>query len=206
MRADPVWMRFTATVLCVLMSACGTTRVAAAPAPEELPRLVLLLREAPDGSFTQEWRRAEASELARYVKADEGRRIVRTARAARDCDAENRECIDQCMSSPLSSDFNHVMSRGGRGGKKEHCERRCMQPYLDCIALESLRPQELSSLEAASDWARSNQRSILVGSVVVIAGVVFVVVSAGAGVIVLAPALLLTESFVRPEHFVGNSP
>ncbi|CAM3338608.1 hypothetical protein G4177_21985 [Corallococcus sp. ZKHCc1 1396] len=203
--ADPVWRRFTAVALCVWLSACGTTRAAVAPAPEELPRLVLLLREAPDGSFTQEWRPAQASELARYVQAEQGRRIVRTARSVRDCDAENRECIRECMSRPLSSDFSHVTSRGGLGGKERYCRGRCQQPYRDCVELERLRPQELSSTEAASDWARRNQRSILVGSVVMIAGVVFVVVSAGAGLIVLAPALLLTESFVSPEQQLVES-
>ncbi|WAS86208.1 MULTISPECIES: hypothetical protein [unclassified Corallococcus] len=89
----------------------------------------------------------------------------------RDCDAENVECIQ------------------------------------DCIDLEKLRPQELSSLDAISEWARRNQRAILVGSVVVIAGVAFVVVSAGAGLIVLAPALLLTTSSEAPaQRLVESAP
>ncbi|MBE4750849.1 hypothetical protein G4177_22015 [Corallococcus sp. ZKHCc1 1396] len=64
----------------------------------------------------------------------------------------------------------------------------------------------MSSVEAASAWAQNNQRAILVGVVVVIAGVSFVVVSAGAGVIVLAPALLLAESGMPPEHLVESTP
>ncbi|NBC42384.1 hypothetical protein GTZ93_21515 [Corallococcus exiguus] len=62
-------------------------------------------------------------------------------------------------------------------------------------------------MDAVSEWARRNQRAILVGSVVVIAGVVFVVVSAGVGLIVLAPALLLTTSSVAPaQHLVECAP
>ncbi|NNB86878.1 hypothetical protein HJC10_35000 [Corallococcus exiguus] len=207
-----VWVHLrriaTAVVLCVWLAACGGTRGAVAPpSREELPRQVLLLREAPDGSFTQEWRPAEDFDLAHYVKAPEGRRIVRTARSVRDCDAENRECIQECMSRPLGSDFSHITKRPGLGGKEEYCVRRCKQPYLDCIDLEKLRPQELSSLDAVSEWARRNQRAILVGSVVVIAGVAFVVVSAGVGLIVLAPALLLTTSSVAPaQHLVESAP
>ncbi|RKH18544.1 hypothetical protein D7Y13_38365 [Corallococcus praedator] len=52
----------------------------------------------------------------------------------------------------------------------------------------------MSSIEEVSDWVSRHRESLLVGSVVVIAGVVFVVVSAGAGLVVLAPALLLTDS------------
>ncbi|MGE6763882.1 hypothetical protein ACQKGO_38085 [Corallococcus interemptor] len=168
---------------------------------------MLILREAADGSFTQEWRRAEDFKLASYVKAPEGRRIVRTARSMRDCDAENRECIQECMSRPLSSDFSHITKRPGLGGKEEYCVRRCKQPYMDCIELEKLRPQELSSLDAVSEWARRNPRAILIGSVVVIAGVAFVVVSAGAGLVVLAPALLLTASSMSPaQRLVESAP
>ncbi|GMU07048.1 hypothetical protein ASNO1_33010 [Corallococcus caeni] len=198
----------TAVALCLWLAACGATRAAVPPpSQEELPRRVLLLREAPDGSFTQEWRPAGEFDLANDVRAPEGRRIVRTARSVRDCDAENRECIQECMSRPLSSDFSHITQRPGLGGKEEYCRRRCSQPYLDCIALEKLQPQELSSLDAVSEWARRNQRAILVGSVVVIAGVAFVVVSAGAGLIVLAPALLLTTSSLSPApHLVERAP
>ncbi|MFB1480209.1 hypothetical protein [Corallococcus sp. RDP092CA] len=194
--------------LCLWLTACGGARAAVAPPSRaELPRSVLLLREAPDGSFTQEWRPAEHFGLASYVKSPEGRRIVRTARSVRDCDAENRECIDECMSRPLSGHYSHITKRPGLGGKEEYCVHRCKQPYMDCIDLEKLRPQELSSLGAVSEWARRNQRAILVGSVVVIAGVAFVVVSAGAGLIVLAPALLLATASMTPaQHLVESAP
>ncbi|NOK13137.1 hypothetical protein HNS30_29260 [Corallococcus exercitus] len=183
----------TAVALCLWLAACGATRAAVPPpSQEELPRRVLLLREAPDGSFTQEWRPAGEFDLARYVRAPEGRRIVRTARSVRDCDAENRECIQQCMSTPLPRGYGHVRIPRGSGGKNDHCVKQCEPAYRDCLELEKLRPQELSSTEALSDWASRHRESLLVGSVIVIAGVAFVVVSAGAGLIILAPALLMT--------------
>ncbi|WP_347402578.1 hypothetical protein [Corallococcus macrosporus] len=166
---------------------------------------MLLLREAPDGSFTQEWRPAEDFDLARYVKAPEGRRIVRTARSVRDCDAEHLECMQECLSRPLPKDYEHYRTPRGKGGLEDYCNNRCLRPYMDCIELEKLRPQELSSTEAVSDWARRNQRAIAVGSAVVIAGVVFVVVSAGAGLIVLAPVVLLTQMSATPESFVEST-
>ncbi|RKH54994.1 hypothetical protein D7V93_24145 [Corallococcus llansteffanensis] len=58
----------------------------------------------------------------------------------------------------------------------------------------------MSSAAEVSDWASRHRKSLLVGSLVVIAGVVFVVVSAGAGLVVLAPTLLLTMYPGEPVH------
>jgi hypothetical protein len=69
-----------------------------------------------------------------------------------------------------------------------------MQPYLDCSKLQELKPQEFTAIDNAVDWLKRHRKSILVGSVVIIAGVVFVVVSAGAGLLVLAPAVILASS------------
>jgi hypothetical protein len=49
--------------------------------------------------------------------------------------------------------------------------------------------------------------NILVGSVVIIAGVAFVVVSAGAGLVILAPAVVLASPWDTHEPFMaGVSP
>ncbi|WP_257979297.1 hypothetical protein [Corallococcus exiguus] len=158
---------------------------------------MLLLHETPDGSFTQEWRAAGDFDLASYVRAPEGRRIVRTARSVRDCDAEHLECMRQCKGRPLPKWFGHFRVPRGDGGKEAYCNDQCLPPYQDCIKLEQLQPQKVSSTEELLDWASRNRKSLLVGAVVVIAGVAFVVVSAGAGLVVLAPALLMaTEGAV----------
>ena len=106
----------------------------------------------------------------------------------------------ECMSRPLPRGFGHITSGGrGKGGKEEYCNRRCMQPYLDCSKLQELRPQEFTAIDNAVDGLKRHRKSILVGSVVVIAGVVFVVVSAGAGLLVLAPAVLVASTAVAPK-------
>lgn len=68
-----------------------------------------------------------------------------------------------------------------------------MQPYLDCKELQERRPQEFSAVDEAVDWLKRHRETTLVGTVVVIAGVAFVTVSAGAGILVLAPAVLLAS-------------
>jgi hypothetical protein len=87
-----------------------------------------------------------------------------------------------------------MTSYGGKGGKENYCRGRCWQPYLDCQELERLRPQEFTAVDAALDWLKRNRRELLVGSVVVIAGVVFVVASMGAGLVILVPAVLLADA------------
>lgn len=110
----------------------------------------------------------------------------------------------ECMSRPLPRGFGHITSGGrGKGGKEEYCNRRCMQPYLDCSKLQELRPQEFTAIDNAVDWLKRHRKSILLGSVVVIAGVVFVVVSAGAGLLVLAPAVLVASTAVASEACIA---
>jgi uncharacterized membrane protein len=59
--------------------------------------------------------------------------------------------------------------------------------------LQELQPQEFTAMDGAVDWLKRNHKAVLVGSLIVIAGVVFVVVSAGAGLVILAPAALVAS-------------
>jgi hypothetical protein len=82
----------------------------------------------------------------------------------RDCDEENRECIRECMSRPLPRGFGHITSGGrGLGGKEEYCNNKCMQPYLDCVKLQELQPQEFTAIDTAVDWLKRNRKSLLLG-------------------------------------------
>ncbi|QRK14164.1 hypothetical protein JQX13_49015 [Archangium violaceum] len=57
-----------------------------------------------------------------------------------------------------------------------------------------------SVVDSAVDWLKQHRRELLVGTIVVIAGVAFVIASSGAGLLVLAPAVLLTSSNVSSTH------
>jgi hypothetical protein len=186
-------------MLGVLLSSCSTTRHVTPPDIAELSGFVLIIRELHDGSVAHSWQRAEEVELSQAT-SDIGYPaptvpIVLAVSHPRDCDEELRECMRECMSRPLPRGFGHITSGGrGKGGKEEYCNRRCLQPYLDCSKLQELKPQEFTAIDTAVDWLKRHRKSILVGSVVVIAGVAFVVVSAGAGLVVLAPAVILASS------------
>jgi hypothetical protein len=192
--------RLIASTLSILLVSCGTTRSTIAPAAEELTRYVLVLEESPGGQVIEHWRPAEEFDLSWYRMPSNARestygRIVRVAKTyQRDCDAENDQCIKMCMRRPLPRGFGHIKSGGrGDGGKLEWCTKQCQQAYDDCRELERRQRHEFSAVDEAVDWLKRHHQGILVGSIVVIAGVAFVTVSAGAGLVVLAPAVLLAS-------------
>ncbi|ATB40663.1 hypothetical protein CYFUS_006114 [Cystobacter fuscus] len=49
-------------------------------------------------------------------------------------------------------------------------------------------------MDEAIDWLKRHRQELLVGTIVTAAGVTFIVISAGAGVVVLAPLVLMTQS------------
>ncbi|NVJ26912.1 hypothetical protein HUW62_37410 [Myxococcus sp. AM011] len=57
-----------------------------------------------------------------------------------------------------------------------------------------MRPQEFAAVDEAVDWLSQHRGEVLLGSTFIIAGVVFVVVSMGAGLLVLAPAVLFANA------------
>ncbi|WNG21768.1 hypothetical protein F0U63_02255 [Cystobacter fuscus] len=82
-----------------------------------------------------------------------------------------------------------------------------MPQYTECLKAQGNRAQVFTKVDHAVDWLKSNHESVLVGSMVVIAGVVFVTVSAGAGVVILAPLLVVTSSETPvTSHIAAASP
>ncbi len=209
MRINRSSERITAVFLSMLLVSCSTTNYAETPADDEdLARFVLVMRDLPDGQVSYTWQRAGEFDFSRSREQSSPKgvdgRIVLAMNQQRDCDEELRECMRECMSRPLPRGFGHITSGGrGKGGKEEYCNERCMQPYLDCSKLQELQPQKFTAVDSAMDWLKRNHKSILVGSVIVIAGVAFVVVSAGAGLLVLVPVVMLASSAATPESGIA---
>jgi len=106
------------------------------------------------------------------------------------------------MRRPLAPEYESYESPRKSGGKSEFCRRECQQAYDDCLELERLRPQEFTAADGAVDWLKRHRIALLVGSVVVIAGVAFVVIFVGPGLIILAPLVLLASADAQPARFV----
>jgi hypothetical protein len=72
------------------------------------------------------------------------------------------------------------------------------------VELQRLRPQEFTATDGVVDWLKRHRKEILVGSVITIAGVAFVVISAGAGLLVLAPVVVMASSEIQPGGEVAE--
>jgi hypothetical protein len=181
----------------LLLSSCATARPTTSASIEALPRLVLIIRELPDGQVIHDWQRAEGTELSQYKYPSKAhgtpRRIVRVSARQRDCDQELVDCHSECMKRPVPPEYNQYEYNRGLGGRADYCNKQCLPPYLDCKELEKLRPQEFSAIDTAVDWMKNNREALVLGTIVIVAGVAFVVVSAGAGAVVLAPVLLIAS-------------
>ncbi|TQF14717.1 hypothetical protein FJV41_17465 [Myxococcus llanfairpwllgwyngyllgogerychwyrndrobwllllantysiliogogogochensis] len=197
--------QLVAVFVGVTLVACSSSRQAAPENATELQRLVLVIREQGDGVVTHAWEPAEGFDLPRQGGRSRLRATPVVSRP-RDCDEENRDCVRECMSRPLARGYGHI-TNGGRkkGGKLEFCQERCDQPLRDCQELERLQPREFAATDDAVDWLKRNRTSVLMGSLVVIAGVAFVVVSMGAGLLVLAPAILMVETPVQADSLMTEA-
>ncbi|MFY0524708.1 hypothetical protein ACN28I_16615 [Archangium gephyra] len=173
---------------------------------------VLLIEETPDAQTTHSWQRVEDFGLSHSRHLSGGNRpsgsIILAATRLRDCHAEFNDCQDNCLKRPLAPGYEHV--KHGSGAHSRICRDGCWQAYRDCEDLQDLRGRqthEFTATDNAIEWLKHNRKTVLVGSVVVIAGVVFVVASAGAGVLVLAPAVLWTSAgIIADPHLATVSP
>lgn len=186
-----------AVTLGILLASCGAARHTVPADTEALSHFVLILQELPDGQVTHDWQRAEGIELPhdRYGSKTHSIPgfIVLASGRQRDCDQELVDCHRECMKRPVPPEYNQYEHNRGLGGRADYCNKQCMPAYLDCKELEKLRPQEFSAIDTAVEWLKHHRKALLVGSTVIIAGVAFVVVSATAGAVILAPVLLVAS-------------
>jgi len=111
----------------------------------------------------------------------------------RNCDVEHIQCFDRCWNSapPLTS------IKRGSGKHHEYCTEECRREYMDCIKEKELQAKrggsetlQFSNIDRALDWLREHKTEVAIGTVVVVAGVAFIVATGGAGALVLAPLAL----------------
>jgi hypothetical protein len=62
---------------------------------------------------------------------------------------------------------------------------------MDCLKSLKRPARRFSTMDNALDWLERHKKEILIGTIVVVAGAVFVVVSAGTGVLVLTPLVAI---------------
>ena len=183
---------------CLLLSCGGSIRSVLPPMPEELPKLALVIQEAPDGQVVHSWRPAtefqeELQNLSFSVRSNTpSGGIVFVSGRRRDCDQEQIDCHRNCMRRKLPAPNNYIPRGHPRHNKI--CREGCLRAYIDCVDAEKARALRFSGVQGAVEWLKEHRTQLLIGTVVVIAGVTFVVVSAGAGLFVLAPLVLMASA------------
>lgn len=98
-----------------------------------------------------------------------------------DCDSQHIECFRRCWTAkppwPITK---------GNAGHYKYCQSKCLKEYLACLA-EAGIVRAFAGLGQARFWLAQNPR-IAVGTLVLVAGVVYVVSTGGAGALILLPA------------------
>jgi hypothetical protein len=103
----------------------------------------------------------------------------------RDCDAEQKRCFDQCWNA-TALPYPHTRKDGWY---QEYCTRTCRELFMECEKENEKKARELkfSRVDEAIEWIRNHKAEVALGTVVVIAGVAFVITTGGAGALILAP-------------------
>lgn len=208
LRAGPQWL--VASSLALLLISCGTTgRPPPGPSSSaELSRLVLVIQETRDGQVSHSWRPLSEFASSSPLLPNKGHLDGPVALASfnRDCEAERDGCEEMCRASLKGRNWTHASA----GSKNDICVARCRPAFLDCSRLKeaaeagTLRVR-FPAVDSAVAWLKQHRHEIVVGTVVVIAGIAFVVVVAGSGgaALVLAPAVLLASSEAPSTHAIA---
>lgn len=200
-----------AASLCLLLVSCRATHPAAAgpSGPHELVRYALIIEEAPDGQVRHSWQPAEAfAQLQHRYRAIGGSsfdgQLVRAGGVDSACDAHLETCIKLCTGSPVpisieGKEFQEAperwLKRRGRW-----CEETCVAFYAQCIRGRGPWAQgvkrEFSQVDSALDWIKAHREEILVGTIIVVAGVALVAVVAASGgtAIIFVPLVLVASN------------
>lgn len=113
--------------------------------------------------------------------------------AGHDCQKEHEECVGRCWNK---KNWPYPHNKEQSGWYLERCEHDCREEFVKCEAEqeEAARQRgqklEFSGMNEAVEWIREHKAEVAIGTVVVVAGVSFVLATGGAGALVLAPLAL----------------
>ncbi len=96
------------------------------------------------------------------------------------CADQKSACMTRCLNNPKPP---YPAQKKGDRAHFALCHKRCFKAFMDCIRKAGLL-QEFSVLDAAMAWVKSHGKEI-VGTIVVIGGIVYIVSTAGSGALVL---------------------
>lgn len=227
MSAVSITQRAMAASLAFILVSCGVTRYSAAgpTVPEDLARYAIIFESQPDGQVTHTWKPVADIDLTQYLhqlalgrvhgRMERMSTIPMTDDQIREaCYEVYNNCFDRCLKSPLPSWASSYRSRypnttGGRKAAKEaFCGEECAKERDACFHRLKQRAQEavkFSYADDAIDWVKRHKEEIAIGTVIVIAAVVFVAVACGSGgCLILIPIVLVASPGVPAEPYLAE--
>lgn len=204
--------KLAASSLALLLVSCTATKpvtTAQGPTgPHDLGRFVLVLQETPDGRVTHDWRPLEDFDLKQYQyqpgMVGSAGVIKRASNSMNDdpigsaCFEVWEQCVKRCNESPLPPHAEHYIAsyKNARAALKAYCADECRKESDNCrrrLERQAAEVLEFRATGEAVDWLKRHKEEIAVGATVIITGVVFYVGMSSGGILILAPAFLLTS-------------
>jgi len=152
---------------------------------------LLLIQDARDGTISHTWALIDGSDWWRHDGAGGSQgeldsRIILASGRQRNCNQEHHECYQRCKKRRPPYPYEYKQP-----SHSTYCRETCQEEYMECLKATGQHPVEFLGTNEAIEWLKRHRTELLVGAVIVVAGVTFVVVSAGAGVLVLAPLAII---------------
>ena len=207
--------KLMASSLCLLLFSCSATRpmvaTQAPTGPHDLARYVLIVQALPDGQVTHDWKPLKDFELTKFQYTQNAmnsyRSIVRASSTGLEeyCEGRRIQCQQDCLASSRPFQvgqwkYQDTKVKPWREVKSWWCPRHCLQQAVECNKGKGSWAEEyaakFNAIEPAVDWIKNHREEILVGTVIVIAGVAFVaaVAASGGGALVLMPLVFVAKS------------
>jgi hypothetical protein len=180
--------------LCVMGCAASGTGTRSTPAESSsgVPTShLLLIQDARDGTISHTWALIDEADGWRHDgsggrQGEVDSRIVLASGRQRDCNQEHHECYQRCKRRKPPYPYEYK-----KPSHSTYCRETCQEEYMECLKATGQYPVEFMGANEAIEWLKRHRTELLVGAVIVVAGVTFVVVSAGAGVLILAPLAII---------------
>ncbi len=207
--------KLMASSLSLLLVSCSVTGPSVAArgstGPHDLSRYVLIIQEQPEGRVAHDWKPLKDVDLTKlqYTLSamSPNRGIVRVSSTGLEeyCEGRRVQCEQDCLSSSRPVWVGHwkydaVKIQPWREARKWWCPEHCMKQADMCKrrmgSWAEEHAAEFDSIEPAVDWIKNHREELLVGSVIIIAGVAFVaaVAASGGGALILVPLVFLAEN------------
>ncbi|WNG58387.1 hypothetical protein F0U59_29320 [Archangium gephyra] len=182
--------RVVALLAVAWLAGCAATdtgvRAGQTEQPEDLTSYFLIIRDARDGRAEHAWVKKAEFDGSAFASLAASTSSSGACARSRDCDQEHHDCYQGCKKRKPPYPYKR--------NSPEHidlCNKTCLSSYMECLKATGQHPVEFMGMNDAIGWLKRHRQELLAGTVIVAAGVALVVVSSGAGVVVLAPLVVV---------------